>query len=98
MPTEPDPATGGWNITLHDLYNAWGETWYRITADGGEIIDTAPMYRSSETVLGELIAELGIRDSLFMATKSDRDVRDGGTLVCGVSSGRVGVSCSFLRR
>lgn len=40
---------------------------------GGTVIDTAPMYRTSETVLGDLIAELGIRDELFIATKADKD-------------------------
>ena len=40
---------------------------------GGTVIDTAPMYRSSETVLGDLIDGLGIRDELFIATKTDRD-------------------------
>ncbi len=40
---------------------------------GGTVIDTAPMYRSSETVLGDLIADLGIRDDLFIATKADKD-------------------------
>lgn len=39
---------------------------------GGTVIDTAPMYRTSETVLGDLIAELGIRDELFLATKADK--------------------------
>lgn len=39
---------------------------------GGKVIDTAPMYRSSETVLGTLISELGIRNDLFIATKVDR--------------------------
>ena len=43
---------------------------------GGTVIDTAPMYRTSETVLGDLIADLGIRDELFIATKTDRE---GGT-------------------
>ena len=43
---------------------------------GGTVIDTAPDYRSSETVLGELIEELGIRDDLFMATKIDQRGRD----------------------
>ena len=38
---------------------------------GGTVIDTAPMYRSSEEVLGDLIADLGIRDDLFIATKVD---------------------------
>ena len=45
---------------------------------GGTVIDTAPMYRSSETILGQLIDKLGIRDQLFLATKSDRGVKDGG--------------------
>jgi aryl-alcohol dehydrogenase-like predicted oxidoreductase len=40
---------------------------------GGTVIDTAPMYRSSEAVLGDLIADLGIRDDLFIATKSDEE-------------------------
>lgn len=40
---------------------------------GGQLIDTAPSYGrgASEQVLGELIAELGLRDKLFMATKVD---------------------------
>lgn len=42
---------------------------------GGTVIDTAPGYRSSETVLGDLIADLGIRDDLFMATKVDQKSR-----------------------
>lgn len=40
---------------------------------GGTVIDTAPGYRSSETVLGDLIADLGIRKDLFIATKADKD-------------------------
>lgn len=44
---------------------------------GGTVIDTAPMYRTSETVLGDLIEDLGIRDEVFAATKTDRaDGRD----------------------
>ena len=39
---------------------------------GGTVIDTAPMYRTSESVLGDLIAGLGIRDELFIATKTDK--------------------------
>lgn len=45
----------------------------RFHALGGSVIDTAPMYRSSEAVLGDLIAELGIRDDVFIATKTDRE-------------------------
>jgi aryl-alcohol dehydrogenase-like predicted oxidoreductase len=38
---------------------------------GGGIIDTAAVYGSSEAVIGELVGELGIRDKLFLATKTD---------------------------
>jgi len=43
----------------------------RVHQLGGTIIDTAPMYRSSEAVLGDLMADLGIREDLFVATKAD---------------------------
>ncbi len=45
---------------------------------GATLIDTAPMYRSSETILGQLINELAIRDQLFVATKADRAADKGG--------------------
>jgi aryl-alcohol dehydrogenase-like predicted oxidoreductase len=38
---------------------------------GGKIIDTAAVYGTSEAVIGDLVAELGIRDKLFLATKTD---------------------------
>jgi aryl-alcohol dehydrogenase-like predicted oxidoreductase len=40
---------------------------------GGTLIDTAPGYRSSERVLGDLMAILGIRNDMFVATKVDRE-------------------------
>jgi diketogulonate reductase-like aldo/keto reductase len=36
---------------------------------GTGLVDSSPMYGSSETVAGDLVAELGLRDKLFMATK-----------------------------
>ena len=39
---------------------------------GGTVIDTAPGYRTSESVLGDLMEELDIRDEMFVATKVDR--------------------------
>ena len=48
---------------------------------GGTVVDTAPMYRSSEAVLGDLIEELGIRGDLFLATKTDRTDGSAGTLL-----------------
>jgi aryl-alcohol dehydrogenase-like predicted oxidoreductase len=44
---------------------------------GGRVVDTAPGYGRSEEVIGELLAELGNRDRLFLATKittTDGDV------------------------
>jgi len=40
---------------------------------GGALIDTAPSYRTSESVLGDLMGELGIRDDMFVATKVDKE-------------------------
>jgi diketogulonate reductase-like aldo/keto reductase len=42
------------------------------------VVDSSPMYGTSESVAGDLIAELGIRDRLFMATKVWTHGRDEG--------------------
>src|SRR5271154_554721 len=36
---------------------------------GGKMIDSSPMYGSAESVAGDLVAELGLRDKFFVATK-----------------------------
>ncbi len=45
---------------------------------GGKVIDTAPSYGTAETVVGDLTAELTIRESLFIATKLGARDRDAG--------------------
>lgn len=45
---------------------------------GGRLLDTSPNYGNSENVLGALLAELRIRDDVFMATKVDREERSAG--------------------
>ncbi len=40
---------------------------------GGKVIDTAPSYGRAEEVVGALVAELGIRDRLYLATKVGAD-------------------------
>ena len=42
------------------------------------VVDSSPMYGSSESVAGDLIAELGLRDKLFIATKVWTSGRDAG--------------------
>ncbi len=42
---------------------------------GGTVIDTAPGYRTSETVLGDLMSESDMTDAMFVATKVDRETR-----------------------
>ena len=45
---------------------------------GGKAIDSSPMYGSSESVVGELVAELGLREKLFVATKVWTSGREDG--------------------
>ena len=45
------------------------ETLAAFAKAGGRMIDSSPMYGSAESVAGDLVAELGLRDQLFVATK-----------------------------
>jgi diketogulonate reductase-like aldo/keto reductase len=45
---------------------------------GGGVVDTSPNYGDSETVLGHLIKQQGIRNDLFVATKIDREDTESG--------------------
>lgn len=45
---------------------------------GGKIIDTSPNYGNSEGVIGRIMADLGIREDLWVATKIDREDRTEG--------------------
>jgi aryl-alcohol dehydrogenase-like predicted oxidoreductase len=54
------------------------ETLKAFIENGGTVVDTAPSYGNSETVLGTLISELGVRDKIFLATKVDRPGKDEG--------------------
>lgn len=45
---------------------------------GGKVIDTAPSYGAAEEVAGELVADLGVRASLFLATKVGATGRRAG--------------------
>jgi aryl-alcohol dehydrogenase-like predicted oxidoreductase len=50
-------------------------TYHRL---GGKVVDTSPNYGNSEAVIGGIMRDLGIRDELWVATKVDREDRQGG--------------------
>jgi aryl-alcohol dehydrogenase-like predicted oxidoreductase len=45
---------------------------------GGSMVDSSPMYGRAEEVVGDLSVELGVQDSLFLATKVWTEGRDAG--------------------
>ncbi len=49
-----------------------------LVVEGGSVIDTSPMYRRSEKVVGDVIEASDNRDALFLATKVWIDGRDAG--------------------
>ncbi|HWT77241.1 MAG TPA: aldo/keto reductase, partial [Candidatus Methylomirabilis sp.] len=55
------------------------EVLYLMKDMGAKVVDTAPSYGTAETVVGDLTAELKIRESLFIATKLGAHGRDAGT-------------------
>jgi aryl-alcohol dehydrogenase-like predicted oxidoreductase len=57
---------------------------------GGMVVDTAPSYGAAETVIGDLVAELGNRRALFIATKVGRGR-------AGVAAGRAEMQRSLER-
>ncbi len=52
----------------------------RFVAGGASVIDTSPNYSNAEDVLGDLMAELGLRDRIWLATKLAADHREAGEL------------------
>jgi diketogulonate reductase-like aldo/keto reductase len=57
---------------------AAGEVLARFVKAGGQMVDSSPMYGSSEAVVGELTAGLGLEKSLFLATKVWTSGREAG--------------------
>ena len=50
----------------------------RFVESGGKVVDSSPMYGLAEDMVGDLAAELGVVDKLFMATKVWTDGRENG--------------------
>lgn len=89
------PAVG---IGMRNFRTEWAEDGlgtYRRTIEvfhdlGGRVLDTAPSYGDSESVLGGILEELGLRDDLFLATKVDREGRETGIERMEASLERIG--------
>ncbi|ANB17753.1 aldo/keto reductase [Dokdonella koreensis] len=62
----------------------------RFFAGGGTVIDTAPSYGTAETVMGDLLAELGLTGKAWLATKlSGVNGREAGLAQFSASLGRL---------
>jgi aryl-alcohol dehydrogenase-like predicted oxidoreductase len=62
-------GTNNYSVSAGEELAARRDVLRRMPELGGSVVDTAPAYGQSEAVLGELIAGLGNRDRLFLATK-----------------------------
>ncbi len=68
-------GTNNYSPTTAEERAARREVLAGLTAAGASVIDTAPAYRQSEEVIGELLADIGNRKQAFIATKVT--ARDG---------------------
>jgi aryl-alcohol dehydrogenase-like predicted oxidoreductase len=68
-------GTNNYSPTTPEERAARREVLAGLTAAGAAVIDTAPAYRQSEAVIGELLADIGNRKQAFIATKVT--ARDG---------------------
>ena len=72
---EPIPIVGIGTAVIFDFENDAEKLAQRrqvirnLVAGGGKLIDTAPAYGRAEDRLGDVVADLGVRDRLFIATK-----------------------------
>jgi aryl-alcohol dehydrogenase-like predicted oxidoreductase len=68
-------GTNNYSPTTPEERAARREVLASLTGAGASVIDTAPAYRDSEAVIGELLADIGNRKQAFVATKVT--ARDG---------------------
>jgi aryl-alcohol dehydrogenase-like predicted oxidoreductase len=79
--TKPIPSTGeplpvigigtnAYSVETPEEMAPLREVLERLPELGGSVVDTARVYGRSEQVIGELVEDIGNRDSLFLATKT----------------------------
>lgn len=77
-----------------DIYR---ETLRVFHSRGGRVVDTSPNYGNSEEVLGRLLADTGLREDMFMATKVDREGSAEGSERMESSLGRLGKPIDLMQ-
>ena len=94
---EPLPAVGLGTWQVFDVANnprelgQARETLKTFAEMGGRMIDSSPMYGSSEAVTGQFIAELGLSGKLFLATKVWTSGKQAGVKQMKESMQKLGV-------
>jgi len=73
-----------------------GEVLQAFFDKGGALIDSSPMYGSSEAVVGELLKTVRHKDALFAATKVWTDGKQNGIIQMQESMRRMGVAVMDL--
>jgi diketogulonate reductase-like aldo/keto reductase len=70
--TLPVVGLGTWqafDVAETDARGPQRDVLRRFVELGGRVVDSSPMYGAAEAAVGDLAAELGVRDSLWIATK-----------------------------
>jgi aryl-alcohol dehydrogenase-like predicted oxidoreductase len=78
-------GTNAYGVDAPEELAARREVLKRLPEVGLRVVDTAPGYKTSEAVLGNLIKDIGNRDKLFLATKVTVDVDKGQTVKDGIA-------------
>ncbi len=71
-------GTRNYRTSMSTDMGAYRETVKAFLDAGGTVVDTAPSYGDSESIIGGIIADLGARDRIFLATKVDRRGKEEG--------------------
>ena len=82
---------------VRDDLSALRDTLEVVHRMGGRLLDTSPNYGNSEEVLGHLLAGLGIRNEVFMATKVDREEQTAGVERMEGSFARLGGAIDLMQ-
>ncbi|MGE0861035.1 MAG: aldo/keto reductase [Gammaproteobacteria bacterium] len=102
--TRPIPASGEalaiigmgtsetFDVALHDAaLPGLADVLRQFFVDGGQLIDSSPMYGNAETVVGALLPKVDAKTRPFIATKVWTDGREAGVEQMRTSFARLGV-------